>query len=102
MPLESRQLTRIAKRGGAGLARLGAFWGNGSGDIAIAFSTANRVAHHEKADIVPLAALNENRIDLPFRAAAEATQEAVLNAMLAAPETVGRDGNRRASLADYL
>lgn len=102
LPLESRQLTRVAQRCGAGLARLGAFWGNGSGDIAIAFSTANRVAHHEKADIVPLAALNENRIDLPFRAAAEATQEAVLNAMLAAPETVGRDGNRRASLADYL
>lgn len=102
LPLESRQLTRIAKRGGAGLARLGAFWGNGSGDIAIAFSTAGRIAHHEKADIVPLAALNENRIDLPFRAAAEATQEAVLNAMLSAPETLGRDGNRRASLADHL
>ena len=70
--------------------------------FAIAFSTAGRIAHHEKADIVPLAALNENRIDLPFRAAAEATQEAVLNAMLAAPETIGRDGNRRASLADHL
>ncbi|KUL94049.1 hypothetical protein DK26_20255 [Bosea sp. WAO] len=102
LPLESRQLTRIARRGGAGLARLGAFWGNGSGDIAIAFSTANRIAHDENADIVPLAALNENRIDLPFRAATEATQEAVLNAMLAAPETIGRDGNRRASLADHL
>ncbi|MDU0339687.1 DmpA family aminopeptidase [Bosea rubneri] len=102
LPLESRQLTRIARRCGAGLARLGAFWGNGSGDIAIAFSTAGRIAHGERADIVPLATLNENRIDLPFRAAAEATQEAVLNAMLAAPETVGRDGNRRASLADCL
>lgn len=102
LPLESRQLTRIAKRCGAGLARLGAFWGNGSGDIAIAFSTASRMAHHEQADLVPLTVLNENRIDLPFRAAAEATQEAVLNAMLAAPETIGRDGNRRPSLADWL
>jgi D-aminopeptidase len=102
LPLESRQLTRIARRCGAGLARLGAFWGNGSGDIAIAFSTAGRIAHHEKADLVPLTVLNENRIDLAFRAAAEATQEAVLNAMLAAPETVGRDGNRRPSLADCL
>lgn len=102
LPLESRQLSRIARRCGAGLARLGAFWGNGSGDIAIAFSTAGRIAHHDEADLVPLAVLNENRIDLPFRAAAEATQEAVLNAMLAAPETVGRDGNWRPSLADYV
>lgn len=102
LPLESRQLTRIARRCGAGLARLGAFWGNGSGDIAIAFSTASRIAHFEEADLVPLVVLNENRIDLAFRAAAEATQEAVLNAMLAAPETVGRDGNRRPSLADWL
>jgi D-aminopeptidase len=102
LPLESRQLSRIARRCGAGLARLGAFWGNGSGDIAIAFSTASRIAHDEKADLVPLTVLNENRIDLAFRAAAEATQEAVLNAMLAAPETVGRDGNWRPSLADCL
>ena len=102
LPLESRQLARIARRCGAGLARLGAFWGNGSGDIAIAFSTAGRIAHFEEADLVPLTVLNENRIDLAFRAAAEATQEAVLNAMLAAPETTGRDGNRRPSLADWL
>ena len=102
LPLESRQLTRIAKRCAAGLARLGAFWGNGSGDIAVAFSTAGRIAHHESADIVPLGVLNENRIDLPFRAAAEATQEAVLNAMLAAPATAGRDGHHRPSLADRL
>ncbi len=102
LPLESRQLTRIARRCGAGLARLGAFWGNGSGDIAIAFSTAGRIGHFDEADLVPLTVLNENRIDLPFRAAAEATQEAVLNAMLAAPETIGRDGNRRPSLADWL
>lgn len=102
LPLESRQLSRIARRCGAGLARLGAFWGNGSGDIAIAFSTAGRIAHHDEADLVPLVVLNENRIDLPFRAAAEATQEAVLNALLAAPETVGRDGNWRPSLADCL
>ncbi|MBN8941910.1 MAG: P1 family peptidase [Rhizobiales bacterium] len=102
IPLESRQLTRIARRCGAGLARLGAFWGNGSGDIALAFTTAGRIRHHEAADLVALVALNENRIDLPFRAAAEATQEAVLNALLAAPATSGRDGHWRPSLADVL
>jgi D-aminopeptidase len=102
IPMESRQLTRVARRCGAGLARLGAFWGHGSGDIALAFTTAGRIAHHETADLVPLTALNESRIDLPFRAAAEATQEAVLNAMLAAPDTTGRDGHWRPALADVL
>lgn len=102
IPLESRQLGRVARRCGAGLARLGAFWGNGSGDIAVAFSTAGRIAHHETSDLLPMTMLNENRIDLPFRAAAEATQEAVLNAMLAAPAVTGRDGHWRPSLADVL
>ncbi|MGL4288773.1 MAG: P1 family peptidase [Phreatobacter sp.] len=102
IPLESRQLTRIARRCGAGLARLGAFWGNGSGDIALAFTTAGRIRHHDDADLATLVTLNENRIDLPFRAAAEATQEAVLNALLAAPATTGRDGHWRPSLRDAL
>ncbi len=102
IPLEARQLKRIARRCGAGLARLGAFWGNGSGDIALAFSTADRIAHDERADLVARTVLNENRIDLPFRAAADATQEAVLNALLAAPATLGRDGHLRPSLADVL
>jgi D-aminopeptidase len=102
IPMESRQLKRVARRSGAGLARLGAFWGNGSGDIAIAFTTANPIGHHDQADLLTLSVLNENRIDHAFRAAAEATQEAVLNAMIAAPATAGRDGHHRPSLADSL
>lgn len=102
VPLESRQLTRVARRAGAGLARLGAFWGNGSGDIALAFSTADPIDHDEPGDLVPLGVLNENRIDNLFRAAADATQEAVLNAMVAAVAMTGRDGHRRPSLADWL
>lgn len=102
VPLEHRQLVRVARRAGAGLARLGAFWGHGSGDITIAFDTANTVDHDEKAAFTTLRALNEAHIDLLFRAAAEATQEAVLNAMLAAPAFSGRAGERRPSLADWL
>ena len=102
VPLDSRQLTRVARRAGAGLAQLGAFWGNGSGDIALAFSTADPIDHDEPSDLVPLRVLNENRIDNLFRAAAEATQEAVLNAMVAAPAMTGRGGHRRPSLADWL
>lgn len=102
LPLETRQLKRVARRAGAGLARLGAFWGNGSGDIALAVSTARRIRHHEPDDLVPALLLNENRIDIAFRAAAAATAEAVLNAMLAAPTTVGRDGHGRVGLAEIL
>ncbi|MFN3672046.1 MAG: P1 family peptidase [Bosea sp. (in: a-proteobacteria)] len=102
LPLETRQLKRIAKRAGAGLARLGAFWGHGSGDVAVAFTTADPVDHDAPRALVSLSALHESRIDLPFQAAAEATQEAVLNALVAAPATTGRDGHHRPSLADWL
>lgn len=102
VPLESRQLKRIAKRAGAGLARLGAYYGNGSGDIALAFSTAHRLEHFEERDFVARDILREDKIDCLFQAAAETTQEAVLNAMIAAPAMRGRDRNKRPSLADWL
>ncbi|QND63122.1 P1 family peptidase [Mesorhizobium loti] len=102
VPLEHRQLERVARRAGVGIARLGSFWGHGSGDIAIAFSTGNMVDHDEARDLVPLLTLNEARIDMLFRAAAEATQEAVLNSMLSAQTFTGRAGTRRTSLADWL
>lgn len=102
VPLEHRQLKRVSKRCGAGLARLGAFWGNGSGDIALGFSTAVTFDHDEPRDLIAIQTLNENRIDVLFRAAAEATQEAVLNSMCAAETFVGRGGNKRNSLADWL
>lgn len=101
LPLESRQLTRIARRAGAGLARLGSFWGNGSGDIALAFSTAERVPHDGPA-FQSLRVMEEGRMDIAFRAAAEATEEAVLNAMTAAEPILGRGGAWRPSLADWL
>lgn len=102
VPLDHRQLTRVVRRTAAGLARLGSFWGHGSGDIAIGFTTANTVDHDSKSDVVDMRVLNENRIDLLFRAAAEATQEAVLNSMLSADDFVGRGGAVRTSLASVL
>ncbi|GLU29539.1 P1 family peptidase [Brucella sp. NBRC 12950] len=102
VPLEHRQLKRVTTRCGAGLARLGAFWGHGSGDIAIGFSTGSTFNHDEKSDFISIALLNENRIDTLFRAATEATQEAVLNSMCAAESVTGRAGNTRQSLADFL
>jgi D-aminopeptidase len=102
VPLEHRQLNRVAKRAGAGLARLGSFWGHGSGDIAIAFTTANTLDHDSKADLLNMRVLNEDKIDLLFRATAEATQEAVLNSMLSADRFAGRGGTVRVSLVDVL
>src|SRR5215218_241627 len=72
VPLSDRQLKRIIRRSGVGLSRLGAFWGHGSGDIALGFTTANILSHDEKTALVELRILNENRIDLLFEAMADA------------------------------
>ena len=102
IPLTDRQLKRVIRRAGVGLARLGSFWGHGSGDIALGFTTANRVSHDEKAALIDQRAFNENRIDLLFEAMADATQEAVLDAMVAAGPMTGRAGHHRPGLADAL
>lgn len=102
IPLSERQLKRVAKRAGVGLCRTGSFMGNGSGDIVIAFSTANKIKHYEDKDIIEIKIINENGIDEVFRAAAEATEEAVLNSLACAEETTGRNGHIRHALSDYL
>lgn len=100
LPLSDRQLQRVTRRAGAGLARPGAFWGHGSGDIALGFTTADRVAHDAPA-FQAVDRLGDQYIDIPFRAAVEATHEAVLNALCAAPATTGRSGQVYPSLADW-
>jgi D-aminopeptidase len=102
IPLSDRQLKRVIRRAGVGLARLGSFWGHGSGDIALGFSTANRLSHDEKTALVTIDILNENRIDLLFEAMADTTQEAVLDALVAAGSMTGRAGHHRPGLAEAL
>lgn len=102
IPLGYRQLGRVARRAGVGLAWCGSFWGNGSGDIALAFTTANRLPHEADQDLIEHRMLAESRIDRLFQATAEATQEAVLDALAAAETMVGRHGHRRVGLADVL
>ncbi len=102
IPLSCRQLGRVARRAGAGLAWCGSFWGNGSGDIALAFTTANPVAQEPDGDFEDRRVLAEGRIDRLFQATAEATQEAVLDALAAAETTEGRNGHRRVGLAEVL
>ncbi|MEM8700558.1 MAG: P1 family peptidase, partial [Pseudomonadota bacterium] len=87
--MKSQSLKRVARRAAAGLGRLGAFYGNGSGDIALAFSTGQRLPHFNDCDFIAREVLREDKIDLLFKAAAETTQEAVLNAMIASPAMHG-------------
>ena len=102
LPLGERQLRRVARRTAVGLARTGSYLGHGSGDLCIAFTTANRIRHDERQAVVAWQTLAEIRIDGAFRAAVEATEEAVIDAMMAADAMVGRAGNRRESLRGFL
>jgi D-aminopeptidase len=102
VPLDHRQLDRVARRAGVGLAWCGSFWANGSGDIALAFSTAHRVPHDADRDLIDQRVLAETHIDQLIQAAAEATQEAVLDALVAAGPMIGRNGHRRIGLTELL
>ena len=102
IPLSTRQLKRIARRASVGLARTGAHMGQGSGELSIAFSTANRVPQIAKSDVRTIAVLTEERIETVFRAVIESVEEAVLNSMVCAAPTSGRDGHFKHSLNEYI
>jgi D-aminopeptidase len=92
-PLVHDQLERLAKRAALGLARTGATARTGSGDLIIAFSTANVVAHYPSARTATITVLDQYHINSLFDATEDATEEALINALLAGQTTVGRDGN---------
>jgi len=101
-PLFDHGLRRMARRAGFGLARTGSMSGHGSGDIVIAFSSAPavRIPHAAGGLTLPLEVVAEQgppgsarAIDALFAATIEATEEAIVNALLRATTVVGRDGN---------
>ncbi|CAH2601635.1 P1 family peptidase [Rhodovastum atsumiense] len=102
VPVDHRQLRRVIRRAGVGLARCGSFWGHGSGDVFVGFTTGNRVPHAAKSDLLPQRVVAEPKLDLLFQAVAEATQEAVLDALAGADTTEGRAGHRRPGLRHAL
>jgi len=100
-PLDARQLKRLSLRAGAGLARTGSVYGHGSGDIALAFSTAYTVPH--QSDFVALPpVLADARLDPLFRACADSVEQAIVDALWSATSVTGRDGHRRLSLQDTV
>ena len=91
-PLTNHQVAKLAKRSALGLARVGSVGANSSGELMLAFTSANRgnVSTHGPSSVL---ALNDRAIDVVYQAVIEATEEAVVNALFAAVTTVGRDGN---------
>jgi D-aminopeptidase len=100
-PLDARQLKRLSLRAAAGLARTGSVYGHGSGDIALAFSTACTVPHDaDSITLPPLVA--DARLDPLFRACADSVEQAIVDALWSATSVTGRDGHRRLSLHDSV
>ena len=89
-PLLAHQLKRLARRASLGLARTGATSGNGSGDIFIAFSTANPKA--ASATVAQVQMLSNDRMNGIFNATVQATEEAIINALVAAETMSGVNG----------
>jgi D-aminopeptidase len=96
-PLLPHQLERIARRCGLGIARGGSVSGNGSGDLFLAFSTAHRVALASRG-LGEFQALPNEELDPLFEATVSATEEAVVNALLAAESMTGVRGHRAEAL----
>jgi D-aminopeptidase len=93
-PLLSSQLERLARRAFLGLARVGSYAPNGSGEVALAFSTANRegFARDSGEDVRQVEMLKNDALDPLFAGAVEATEEAVLNSLCAGRELLGATG----------
>lgn len=94
-PLDSRNLTRLAKRAFMGLAKTGGIAHNGSGDYVIAFSTdsTNRINHIEKQKTNQYTYLTNDAVSPLFLAAIEATEEAIINSLFMATTTKGISGH---------
>jgi L-aminopeptidase/D-esterase-like protein len=92
-PLMPHQLKRLARRVSLGMARDGAISGNGSGDIFIAFSTANSNAARTTGTVT-LSMIPNDRMNPLFYGVVEATEESIVNAMIAADTMVGADDRK--------
>ena len=93
-PLLPTQLKRIARRAAMGIARTGGTAGNGSGDIFLAFSTANPRAWHDDVPVRDVKMLPNDRLSPLFQATAQATEAAITNALLAADTMTGANDVR--------
>ena len=91
-PLLPHQLNRFIRRASLALGRVGSIASNGSGDIFVAFSTANQEAAHNEGGVAPLENLANNDINPFFEAIVQATEESIVNALVAGRDMVGVNG----------
>jgi len=101
-PLSERQLERVSMRASVALGKVGATMGNGSGDIAIAFSTANRIPHERAADVIRTEMLHSDALDAVFEASEEAIEEAVVSSLWHAAPATGFLFHRVRSLREFI
>jgi D-aminopeptidase len=92
-PLATHQLDRIAKRAALGIGRVGSTAMHGSGEIVLAFSTANQVPRETRKMVYRMKILLDQRLDPLYEAVIEATEEAILNALCMARDMDGVNGN---------
>jgi D-aminopeptidase len=97
-PLLPHQLKRLARRAALGLARTGSVSSNGSGDIFVAFSTANANAA-SAPEAAQVSMMSNARIGSIFEATVQATEEAIINALVAAETMTGVDGHRSEAIS---
>lgn len=97
-PLVPGQLNRLSKRAALGLGRVGSYAAHGSGEIVVAFSTANTVPREPEPRVVELKVLSDRWMNPLYRATVHCTEEAVLNSLCMADEMVGVDGHRAPAL----
>jgi D-aminopeptidase len=99
-PLDHRQLRRVATRAAAGIGRTGSYYGHGSGDIALAFSTGATIPNDVPEPVRDVRVLAEIELDPLFEAAAEATEQAIVDALFAAETVTGFASHTRYALTD--
>jgi D-aminopeptidase len=92
-PLQTHQLNRLAKRAALGIGRVGSYAAHGSGEIVLAFSTANTIPRRTGKMVHRLKILLDQRMDPLYEAVMEATEEAILNALCMARDMEGANGN---------
>ena len=99
-PLDARQLRRLATRSTVGLARTGSTLGHGSGDIALAFSTAYTCPQDHSRAMPAISLLHEQSMDGLFHAVADSIEQAIVSALWHAKSVTGRDGHTRQALLE--
>jgi D-aminopeptidase len=92
-PLTSHQISRLCKRVGLGIGRVGSYAAHGSGEIVVGFSTANVIPRRTRKMVYRMKILLDQRLDPLYEAVMEATEEAILNALCMATPMAGVHGN---------